>query len=195
MAYGVTPSYSGINPTRAFDAKYTYTFKEWSPAITTVTGNVTYTATFEATPITYEVVSGGDSTWKQGDQDIVITVKRSADDEHCIDHFDWVANDGTKLTDKECTVKSGSTVITLKSDYLKTLSAGEHTIIINFDDASLTTKLTVKEAASVPSTGEDQSPAVYLGTVLILIALGTACGVAVMKHKDNGKRRVRKVKI
>ena len=43
----VTPVYSGSTPTKAADAQYTYTFKEWSPAV--------YTATYDRTVNQYTV--------------------------------------------------------------------------------------------------------------------------------------------
>lgn len=49
VAYGETPSYTGTTPTKAADDKYTYVFKEWTPAISAVSGETTYTARY--TPI------------------------------------------------------------------------------------------------------------------------------------------------
>ena len=50
---GATPSYTGATPTKAYDATNHYTFSGWSPAVSAVTGDVTYTAQFTATAHTF----------------------------------------------------------------------------------------------------------------------------------------------
>ena len=48
MSYGTTPSYDGADPVKNGDAQYSYAWTGWSPSVTTVSGDVTYTATFNS---------------------------------------------------------------------------------------------------------------------------------------------------
>ena len=61
VAYGEKPTYTGDTPTKAATAQYTYVFKGWSPAVSNVTGDATYTAVFD------EIVNEYTVTWKNGD--------------------------------------------------------------------------------------------------------------------------------
>lgn len=47
---GDTPAYNGDTPVMDADARYTYTHKGWSPAVTAATENATYIATYKGEP-------------------------------------------------------------------------------------------------------------------------------------------------
>ena len=49
VALWTTPVFDGTTPTKAADSSYTYTFKEWTPALAEVTADATYQATYTAT--------------------------------------------------------------------------------------------------------------------------------------------------
>ncbi len=58
--YGKVPAYSGATPTKAMTAEYSYTFNNtWSPALSSVKGDATYTAQFNATKRKYTVTFYG----------------------------------------------------------------------------------------------------------------------------------------
>ena len=56
FSYGTMPSYKGNAPTKKETKEYSYTFKGWSPTITTVTGTVTYKAMFDSSLQKYTVI-------------------------------------------------------------------------------------------------------------------------------------------
>lgn len=64
--------------------------------------------------------------------------------------------DDKTIDEKNYTVKEGSTVVTLKADYVATLSVGEHTIGIVSTSGTATTTFTVNAKAVVDVSGSDK---------------------------------------
>ena len=65
--------------------------------------------------------------------------------------------DDNLLDSKNYDSKSGSTVITLKDEYLRTLSVGEHTLKVAFSDGKeATTKFEIKEKQQIVNTKSDK---------------------------------------
>ena len=69
VLYGTVPSYVGDEPTKDSTVEHTYSFDGWSPAIKSLTENVTYTATFKEEARKYDI------TWKNDDGSVIRTDK------------------------------------------------------------------------------------------------------------------------
>lgn len=101
--------------------------------------------------------------------------------------------DGKTLDEKYYTVKEGSTIVTLKADYVATLSVGEHTIGIVSTNGTATTTFTVKAKTTVdtdtdsPQTGDNSHMALWLA--VLLVSGGTLIVTTVVSKKR--KRAVR----
>ena len=65
--YGAMPQFEGVEPTKAADAQYTYTFKGWNKDYTEVKGNQTYVAVYDKAVNKYTV------TWKNDDGSVLDT--------------------------------------------------------------------------------------------------------------------------
>ena len=101
--------------------------------------------------------------------------------------FIRVQFDGKTLDEKNYTVKEGSTVVTLKADYVATFSAGEHTIGIVSESGTATTTFTVQAKMAVdndtdsPQTGESNRLTLWLA--LFFVSGGAAIGTTIVRKK------------
>ena len=109
-------------------------------------------ANYEAipTPVSYKILDGANSDWKQNTEE-TITIRGNGD----FSKFVGVKIDGNTIDAKNYTAKEGSTIITLTTDYLKTLSIGTHTFEIVWTDGSASTNFTVSKIDSGSETPKD----------------------------------------
>ena len=124
-----------VNYTRIGDDGDTQSF--W------VETNLTMTPTAAGETPNYKIIEGANGTWTQN-RDGTLTFRANGD----FSKFTGVKVDGTLIDAKNYTAKSGSTVITLKADYLKTLSVGTHKLTVVYTDGECSTNFEVKQAAS-----------------------------------------------
>ena len=105
--------------------------------------------------------------------------------------FVRVELDGKTLDEKNYTVKEGSTVVTLKADYVGTLSVGEHTIGIVSTNGTATTTFTVNAKAVVdndtnsPQTGDNSHMALWIA--LLFVSGAGVIGITVYGKKKRAK--------
>ena len=88
---------------------------------------------------TPKIIKGQNSKWKK-DSKIDFVFVSDAD----YSDFVSVSIDGKIIDSKNYVSKEGSTIITLKSDYLNTLSVGKHTISINSTTGSASTEFIIE---------------------------------------------------
>lgn len=100
-------------------------------------------------PVNYDIIDGANSAWTQN-TDGSLVIRGNGD----YAKFQQVIVDGTVIGTENYTVTEGSTIITLKADYLRTLSAGSHTFEIVWTDGSASTAFTVN-SDSTGNTGNN----------------------------------------
>ena len=131
-------------------------------------------------------VSGANQEWTKGSKD-GLTFKIDTD----IKEFKKVLVDGKELKDTDYDIKSGSTILTLKSSFLDTLSAGKHKIRFEFNTGSVEAYFTVKDKENSSQT-ESANTGVQnkyrLWIVLLLVAAGGLAGFGILSKRRNNHK-------
>ena len=79
--------------------------------------------------------------------------------------------DGEEFPEGAANFSKGSLIIEIMPDFLKTLSKGEHTLKVVFDNGvTMEIKFTIRDAADVPASGESISSTLYVGAAMLLLA-------------------------
>lgn len=129
-----------------------------------------------------KIIKGNDGTWIQNSKDgLSFTSNAEFDD------FLKVMVDGKDLDPSNYTVAEGSTVVTLKADYLATLSVGKHTIAIVSKSGTAGTIFTINAAESggdvEESTKTGGSNNLFGCIVLLFVTSASALGVVAYSKK------------
>lgn len=137
----------------------------------------------------YEVVKGDGSKWEKGaDTGLVFTANGA------YSKFTGIEVDGKAVDKDNYTAVSGSTVITLKPEYLETLSVGAHTLTVQYTDGEASCEFTiVKKPAEgtdndtqTPETGDNNNMALWI-TLMFIAACGLTGVMAYGRKKKYGK--------
>ena len=133
-------------------------------------------------PVMYDILDGAGSSWTQN-TDGSLAIRGSGE----ISKFREVKVDGVTVDPVNYTVTEGSTIITFKPEYLKSLSVGNHSFELVWTDGTAATNFTVAEnadqSAKSPKTGEDFSMA--LCTALLMISCAGLAGMFVRRKKSS----------
>ena len=136
----------------------------------------------------YKFIDGSNGSWTQN-SDGTLAFRANGD----FSKFTGVKIDGTLIDAKNYTAVSGSTVITLKNDYLNTLSVGTHKLTVVYNDGECSTNFEVKAAQTEngggsdseksPQTGDNSNPTL-LFAILFISGVGML-GTTVYKKRRN----------
>lgn len=126
------------------------------PSIKTITMN-TVTSISD-----YKVIEGANNSWARN-SDETLTFRVNGD----LSKFVGIKVDDEWVDKGNYTVALGSTIVTLKNEYLKTLSEGEHKITFIYTDGEVSTNFEVNETEKIyensnnPKTGDTSNILVW----------------------------------
>lgn len=109
--------------------------------------------------------------------------------------FQRIVVDGREISSDNYTLREGSTIVTLKKEYVETLSAGKHSISIVSTTGSADTEFTVMEAGagktadgSNPKTGDDSNMLLW-GTLAVAALAGIVAVYYTKIRKKQSEQR------
>ena len=88
----------------------------------------------------YAIIEGAGSIHQEKDSNEITIISNGK-----FDKFQGIKIDGNLVDKSNYTAKSGSTIVTLKADYLNTLAIGEHKIAFLYDDGEVETEFKITE--------------------------------------------------
>ena len=151
----------------------------------------------------YKIIEGANGTWTQNSNETLV-FRVNGD----FSKFTGVKVDGTLIDAKNYTAKSGSTIVTLSTDYLKTLSVGTHKLTVVYTDGECSANFEVKKVATEqtkptegdktdtttptsgkdtisPQTGDNSNLALWFAVLFISCSGVITCAVYSRRRKLN----------
>lgn len=130
----------------------------------------------------YKVTKGAAGKWSKGSYNNLSFTANGP-----YSKFDHVKVDGKKISTSYYTVKSGSTVVTLKSYYLRSLSDGKHTLTIAYDDGEAECIFYVLAKDASPGTGDSSN--ITLWIAILGVSAAALAGVFVWKKRSQKNKQ------
>lgn len=117
----------------------------------------------------YKIIKGDGSIWTKGtERGLEFTANGS------YSKFAGIEVDGETVNEENYTAVSGSTVITLKPEYLETLSVGRHTLTVLYTDGKAGCGFEIRaKADTAAQTGDESNMSIWIA-LAVLAALGAA---------------------
>ncbi|HAQ29269.1 MAG TPA: hypothetical protein DCQ76_06065, partial [Ruminococcaceae bacterium] len=109
--------------------------------------DLTMTPQASGTTPDYRIIEGANGSWTQN-SDRTLAFRTNGN----FSEFIEVKVDGSTVSADNYTVSSETAAITLKAEYLNTLSVGKHTVTIVFNDGECSAEFEVKAAENTPTT-------------------------------------------
>ena len=157
--YGKVPEYKGGKPTKPSDREYDYEFIGWNPELAPITADTTYQAKYEAEPIRYEFTKGDGSIYQKGSrQGLEFRLNGPA---NCVKD---VLLGFESIEVKILPAEDGSTRFVLPPAQLDALEAGDHLIMVNYQNGTMPAAYFTIEEKPTPSGG-GQGAAITMKTV------------------------------
>lgn len=118
---------------------------------------------------------------------MIFRIQRSEQDNLTFLLYQSLQVDGKTVPQQYYTKEAGSIIITLKPEFLETLSAGKHTLKAIFADGevSMTFKVQAKGSGANPATGDESSLALWSALCLTAGLSAAACGLGARKRNES----------
>ena len=157
VPYGADPEYDGDTPTKAADAQYTYTFKDWTPEVKTVTGDATYQATYtkeaNSYTLTYDL-NGGE--WTEATNEFKYEYKATVEVIKTVPTREGYKFSGWRS--EEVTIENGAFTMPAKNVVLKAVWEANPTPTPIPSEEPTPTPAPTEEPTPTPAPTEEPTP-------------------------------------